>query len=694
MDEPDLFETVAKAGETERDEVRRLTELLHRWNREYYVLDAPSVPDAEYDRVFQALQALEGRFPELKSATSPTQRVGGEVREDLAKSVHVVPMLSIHTETDFSEKGAYAFDERLRRELGDVPFLYECELKFDGLAVNLRYEHGRLVAAATRGDGLVGEDVTANARTIRNIPLELDESHAPNVLEVRGEVIMHKADFERLNARQIASGEKIFVNPRNAAAGALRQLDSRVAASRPLHFYAYGIGECSDADFATRQSTLLERLAALGFPVARERRLATCARELADFHEHVQDIRSTLPFEIDGVVYKVDDFALQRRLGFIAREPRWACAHKYPPEEALTRVLGIDVQVGRTGRMTPVARLEPVFVGGVTLSNATLHNEDHIRALGLMVGDTVVVRRAGDVIPEVLRVLTERRAPDAQPFRMPSLCPVCGSAVVRDDEEKDSRCTGGLFCPAQVKLSLVHFASRRAMGIDGLGEKLVESLVDAGVVKTSADLFTLTTGALAPLDRMGEKSAAKLIANIAKSKETTLARFVFALGIRHVGEATAQDLARHFGSLEAIVEATREELSKVDEVGVVVAESIASFFREPHNRAVLERLIACGIHWPSPKHECEAKTGAAGKGFVITGTLTTLSRDAAKDAILAAGGIVLSSVSKKTDYLVAGDAAGSKLEKARALGVAIIDEAALLKLLQQEPIGVTGELFS
>ena len=441
-----------------RARMQQYAELLDRWNYEYYVLDNPSVPDAEYDRVFRALSELEERYPQLKSATSPTLRVGGEVRSDLTKVRHAVPMLSIRTETDFTDEGALAFDERVRKELGlnetDAAIVYDAELKFDGLAVNLRYENGVLVGAQTRGDGTFGEDVTANARTIRSIPLRIDPKLAPAVLEVRGEVIMHKDDFEKLNEKQKELGEKTFVNPRNAAAGALRQLDSRITAQRPLHFYAYGTGEVSEANFAQSMSELFEKLTELGFPVAEQRRTVRGAQALAEFHRDVLAHRAELPFEIDGVVYKVDSYSQQRALGFVAREPRWACAHKYPPEEALSVVQAIDVQVGRTGRVTPVARLVPVFVGGVTVSNATLHNEDHIKELGLLIGDTVVVRRAGDVIPEIVRVVTDKRPENAQPFVMPSVCPICGSAVVRDEEEKDSRCTGGLVCPAQRKLYL------------------------------------------------------------------------------------------------------------------------------------------------------------------------------------------------------------------------------------------------
>jgi len=680
----------------------RLAAQIRQWDHEYYVLDAPSVPDAEYDRVFRELADLEARYPQLRDPASPTQRVGGKAREDLGKVTHRVPMLSIRTETDFSDEGALAFDARVRKALGltdDAPPVeYDCELKFDGLAANLRYEKGVLVSAATRGDGVVGEDVTENVRTIRSVPLKLE--NAPDVLEVRGEVIMHKEDFESINKVLAARGEKRFVNPRNAAAGSLRQLDSRITASRPLHFYAYGLGECSDSGFADSMSALLERLRALGLPVAAERRTVQGPQALSEFHRHVSEIRETLPFEIDGVVYKVNDFERQRELGFVAREPRWACAHKYPPQEALSVVTAIDVQVGRTGRVTPVARLEPVFVGGVTVSNATLHNEEHIAQLGLMIGDTVVVRRAGDVIPEIVRVLPERRPADARAFVMPGHCPVCGSAVVRDDEEKDSRCTGGLVCPAQMKLSLVHFASRRAMGIDGLGEKIVDLLVDtpAVAVKSPADLYALTMEQLVQIDRMGAKSAANLLHAIDESRQTTLARFVFALGIRHVGEATARDLALRFRTLEALEKAGIEELLTVNDVGEVIAESVYSFFHEPRNIAQIERLVAAGVHWEQGEGDAPRNELIAGRTFVLTGTLPTWSRDEAKDRILAAGGVVSGSVSRKTNFVVAGSAAGSKLEKAQALGVPVIDEAELRRMLGVEEDaspseGRTGALF-
>ena len=699
LDDDFSGEAKAKALEPTKvpERMRELIALIEKWDYEYYVLDAPSVPDAEYDRTFNELKALEALYPEFKNPASPTARVGGAVRSDLAKVTHAVPMLSIHTETDFSSEGAIAFDRRVRSELGlsddDPAIHYDCELKFDGLAANLRYEKGVLVQAATRGDGQVGEDVTANVRTIRSIPLKL-EGDVPDVLEVRGEVIMHREDFEALNRRQAELGQKLFVNPRNAAAGSLRQLDPTVTAKRSLRFYAYALGEVSGGAFAPTQTEVLNRLESLGFPVAKQHSAVMGPEALARFHDDIEALRPTLPFDIDGVVYKVDDLELQKRLGFIAREPRWACAHKYPPEEALTICEAIDIQVGRTGKLTPVARLKPVFVGGVTVSNATLHNEDHIAGLDLRVGDTVVVRRAGDVIPEVVRVLHERRPEGTEPFVMPSVCPVCGSATIRDEEEKDTRCTGGLVCPSQMKLSLVHFASRRAMGIDGLGEKIVNLLVDEGLVKSPADIFSLTHEVLIaptnatvesakPIKRMGPKAASNLLVNIAKAKETTFARFIFALGCRHVGEATALSLAQHFRTLDRLEAADEAALMQVDDVGEIIAQSIVAFFKEPHNRTVIEALIAAGVMWPAVEAPTEGTTSlVAGKTFVLTGTLPTLSRDEAKDLLIAAGAKVSGSVSKKTDFVVAGTEAGSKLEKAQTLGIRILDEETLMAMLK------------
>lgn len=669
--------------EKTKERMRALEKDLERWNYEYYVLDAPSVPDSEYDKAFRELSDLENKYPQLKSPASPTERVGGAARSDLAKVQHAVPMLSIHTETDFEAEGARAFDDRVRKGLGlsesDPEVEYDVELKFDGLAMNLRYEKGVLVSAATRGDGLVGEDVTANVKTIRTVPLQLPAG-VPDVLEVRGEVIMHKADFERLNDEQKMEGHKPFVNPRNAAAGCLRQLDPKVTAKRKLSFYAYGLGEVS-APLALTHSGTLDCLQKWGFPVASQRRVVKGWKALAEFHNWVKSIRQTLPFEIDGVVYKVNSLAEQNELGFISREPRWACAHKYPPEEALTVVEDIDVQVGRTGKLTPVARLKPVFVGGVTVSNATLHNEDFIAELGLKIGDTVVVRRAGDVIPEVVRVLPERRTGAEKDFVMPDHCPVCGSETFRDEEEKDTRCTGGLFCPAQRRESLVHFASRLALNIDGLGEKVIDQLLEAGLIQTPADLYRITEEKLLTLERFGKKSAANLVEAIEKSKETTLARFIYALGIRHVGESTARDLAQHFRSLEALMSADVDALLKVNDVGEVIAQSIIHFFEEPHNRHVIENLVDLGVHWPTPEASA-VNDLVSGKTFVLTGTLPSMGREEAKALLLAQGAKVASSVSKKTDYVVAGNEAGSKLEKAQALGVAVIDEAKMLEMLK------------
>ena len=689
FDQPSLFDEPTSTEKTDEKvnlevHVEALREKLERWNYEYYVLDAPSVSDSEYDRVFRELVELETAYPELMSDTSPTQRVGGAVRSDMAKVTHAVPMLSIHTETDFEATGAEAFDERVRKALGtedDVE--YDAELKFDGLAINLRYENGVLVSGATRGDGTVGEDVTANVKTIRTIPLRLPED-APRILEVRGEVIMHKSDFEKLNDQQRLEGQKAFVNPRNAAAGCLRQLDPKITAKRRLRFYAYGVGEVSHSLAATH-SGILDELSRFGFPVVKEREVVKGWKALAAFHDYVREIRSSLPFDIDGVVYKVNDLRLQDELGFISREPRWACAHKYPPEEAMTQVIGIDVQVGRTGKLTPVARLKPVFVGGVTISNATLHNEDIIAELGLMIGDHVIVRRAGDVIPEVVSVKKELREGNETPFVMPSVCPICGSETFRDEEEKDTRCTGGLFCPAQRKESRVHFASRLALNIDGMGDKVIDQLLDAELIATPADIYTLSDNKLMALERFGEKSAQKLIAAIEKSKETTFARFIYALGIRHVGESTARDLAAHFRTLDALMAASTEELLKVADVGEVIAASILHFFEEEHNREVIAQLVNVGIHWETPAEQVNNDL-VSGKTFVLTGTLPTMGREEAKALLLEQGAKVSGSVSKKTNYVVAGAEAGSKLEKAQSLGVAVIDEEQMLKLLKGEAL--------
>jgi DNA ligase (NAD+) len=667
-----------------------LRDRIERANHEYYVLDAPVLPDAEYDRLYRELQGLEEEYPSLVTPHSPTQRVGATPRTDLPKVAHAVPMLSIRTETDSGPEGAAAFDQRMRRELklapADPPIQYNAELKFDGIAISLRYEQGLLARAATRGDGQVGEDVTPNVRTIRSVPLRLKSAKPPALLEVRGEVFMRRADFEGLNERQRVAGEKVFVNPRNAAAGFVRQLDSRITASRPLSFYAYGYGEVAGWELPREQSAVLDALADMGVPVSAERTVAAGADGLMKFHATVGAKRDQLQFDIDGVVYKVNSLELQSRLGFVSREPRWAVAHKFPAQEQLTRVVDIEVQVGRTGKLTPVARLEPVFVSGVTVSNATLHNEDYINALELRVGDTVIVRRAGDVIPQIVAVLTERRPRDARRFVMPSQCPVCGSAVVRDESEKDHRCGGGLVCPAQRKQALLHFASRRAMDIDGLGDKLVEQLVDQGIVQTAADLYRLEPATLAGLERMGEKSAANLVAAIGKSRDTTLARFIFALGVRNVGEATARDLAQHFGGLDGLLGADEETLQQVAEVGPVVAASIVRFFREPHNLEVVQQLRKLGVRWNEGPGERAAEKALSRKTFVLTGTLPRMTREQAKELIESLGGKVTGSVSRKTDYVVAGADPGGKYDRARELGIAVLDEDALLKLVEGEKV--------
>ena len=703
----------APASSAIKKEVNELRAQLDRWAHQYYVQDAPEVPDAEYDRAYQQLQALEAQHPELVTPDSPTQRVGGAVMADLAPVRHAVPMLSIRTETDVSAAGAEKFEQQLRTYLAteqrrfegklegarriqplsqaamDVvngaPVEYVAELKFDGLAMNLRYENRVLVHAATRGDGEVGEDVTHNIRTMRQIPLVLPPE-APPVLEVRGEVYMARLDFERLNEAQRARDQKTFVNPRNAAAGAVRQLDPAIAAQRPLRFFAYGVGEVTPpaqggSQFATHYE-LLQTLKSWGFPVAAQTQYVLGASELIAFHQRIGQQRDQLPYDIDGVVYKVNSLALQRELGFKTREPRWAVAHKYPAQEQLTTVLAIDIQVGRTGKLTPVAKLAPVFVGGVTVTNATLHNEDEARRKDVRIGDTVIVRRAGDVIPEVVSVLLDKRVSGAPQFSMPRQCPVCGSAAIREEGEADYRCTGGLFCAAQRKEAILHFAHKRAVEVEGLGDKLVEQMVDAGVIRTLPDLYKLGFASLASLDRMADKSANNLVAALEKSKHTTLPRFVFGLGIRHVGEATAKALARHFGQLDRIMDATEAQLLEVDDVGPIVAQSIRTFFDQPHNREVVEQLRACGVTWEESEPVAVAAKPLSGKTFVITGTLPALSRDEARDMIELAGGKVAGSVSKKTDYVVAGLDAGSKLVKAEALGLVVIDEAALRALLE------------
>jgi len=667
-----------------------LRALIQHHDHRYYVLDAPEIPDADYDRLFQELQAIETAQPELRTPDSPTQRVAGRVLEGFTPVRHRVPMLSIRTETDTSAAGARAFDARVRRELAlaesDPPVEYAAELKFDGLAINLRYVAGVLVQAATRGDGETGEDVTQNIRTIKAIPLRL-QGAAPPVLEVRGEVYLRRDDFERLNERQRETGAKTFVNPRNAAAGAVRQLDPAIAAQRPLSFFAYGLGEVQGWALPPTHSATLDAIEAFGLPVCADRRVTLGADGLVAFHAAMGARRDALPFDIDGVVYKVNRLDLQQRLGFVTREPRWAVAHKYPAQEQVTRLNGIEIQVGRTGKLTPVAKLEPVFVGGTTVSNATLHNLFELRRKGVRVGDRVIVRRAGDVIPEVVGRIAEPRQHYVPNFRMPRACPVCGSAVQREKGGIDHRCTGGLFCAAQRKQALLHFAGRRAMDIEGLGDKLVDQLVDGGLIRTLPELYKLGVAKLAALERMADRSAANLVAALEQSKRTTLARFLYALGIRHVGEATARDLARHFGTLDRVMDAGVEQLLEVPDVGPVVARSIRTFFDQPHNREVVEHLRAAGIRWD--EHEGAAADAAAlplaGKTVVLTGTLPTLTRDEAKALLEAAGAKVTGSVSTKTDAVVAGEEAGSKLDKARALGVPVLDEAQMRAWIEGRP---------
>ena len=679
---------LTKTDPSDPNRAAQLRRLLHEYDHRYYVLDDPAVPDAEYDRLFRELQAIEARHPDLVTPDSPTQRVGGQALDSFASVRHAVPMLSIRTETDTEASGARNFDARVRRELGldaSAPLVrYVAEPKFDGLAINLRYERGVLVQAATRGDGEVGEDVTQNVRTMGQVPLRLPAS-VPQVLEVRGEVYMRHDDFAALNERQREKGLKTFVNPRNAAAGAVRQLDPAIAAQRPLSFFAYGFGEWRSADSNgpafESHFELLQTFKCWGFPVSDLVRTAQGAAELMVYYESIARQRDHLEFDIDGVVYKVDSLALQARLGFVTREPRWAVAHKFPAQEQLTTVVGIEVQVGRTGKLTPVAKLAPVFVGGVTVTNATLHNEDEVRRKDVRIGDTVIVRRAGDVIPEVVAVLFDRRPSDVKEFSMPRQCPVCGSTAVREEGEADYRCTGGLVCSAQRKQAILHFAQRRAVEVEGLGEKLVDQLVDGEVIRTLPDLYRLGLTSLASLERMAEKSAQNILDALQRSKQTTLPRFLFGLGIRHVGEATAKELARHFGKLDAIMDASVEQLLQVSDIGPIVANSVRTFFDQKHNREVVEQLRACGVTWEEGAPAPMALKPLAGHTLVLTGTLPTLSRDQAKDLIESAGGKVAASVSKKTMYLVAGAEAGSKLDKAREMGVPVLDEPGLKELL-------------
>ena len=659
-----------------------LRERLERWNYEYHVLDQPSVPDAEYDRTLRELQALEAAHPALARPDSPTRRVGAEPLDAFASVRHEQPMLSL--DNAFSDEEFEQFHRRVLDRLGDPEAALEfaCEPKLDGVAVSLLYRDGALERAATRGDGTTGEDITDNVATIRSVPLRLRGDGYPAVLEVRGEVYLLHEGFAQLNREAAGRGEKGFVNPRNAAAGSLRQLDSRVTARRPLQLCCYGVGLVSGGELPDTHWAIMERLHGWGLRINSESALVTGLADCFDYYRRLEARRAELPYDIDGIVYKVNDLALRERLGFVSRAPRWAIARKFPAQEELTRLLAVEFQVGRTGAITPVARLEPVFVGGVTVSNATLHNLDEIERLGVMVGDTVIVRRAGDVIPQVVSVVADRRPDDAAPIVAPTACPVCGSAVEREEGGAVLRCLGGLVCAAQRMAALRHFASRRAMDIDGLGDKLVEQLVERGLVKTVADLYALRREDLLGLERMGEKSADNLLAALAASKATTLPRFLYALGIREVGEATARSLASHFGSYEALAAASEERLLAVDDVGPVVADHLRRFFDDPASQAVVGALRKAGVHWPEAEAEAE-DAPLKGQTWVVTGKLESMTRDEATAALQVLGARVAGSVSAKTHTLVAGPGAGSKLAKAEALSVPVIDEAAFLAFLDE-----------
>ena len=670
---------------TDEARISQIRDLIRLYDFQYYVQDAPTVSDNEYDGLFRELQALEAKHPNLVTPDSPTQRVGGSPVRAFSSITHRVAMLSLNNA--FGDDELNAFDKRVREGLGLNQVEYAVEPKFDGLAITLTYENGIFTQGATRGDGYTGEDVTHNLKTIRSIPQRLNIQKPPKLLEVRGEVLMFKADFDVLNQQQESRGDKVFANPRNAAAGSLRQLDPNITATRPLSFFAYGLGANHGVPELNTQSACMNYLESLRLPVSNLRAVVKGAEGLLGFYEKVGAQRASLPFDIDGVVYKVNSLAQQAELGFVSRAPRWAIAHKFPAEEALTIVEGIDVQVGRTGAITPVARLKPVFVGGVTVTNATLHNEDEMRRKDVRIGDTVSIRRAGDVIPEVVGIVLEKRPSNALLFTMPTECPVCGSHIKKQQEEAVARCTGGIFCAAQRKQAMIHFASRKAMDIEGFGDKLVEQLVDSNLANNLADIYRLDFHALTNLDRMAEKSAQNIIDALEKSKKTTLARFIYALGIRNVGEATAKDLARYFGNVEAVQDANIEQLQQVPDVGPIVAESIVNFFSEAHNREIINSLISpielggAGIHWDAVAAKSNATGVFTGKTFVLTGTLPTLGREDAKALIENVGGKVSGSVSKKTDFVVAGADAGSKLTKAQELGVGVIDETDLLKML-------------
>ncbi|MEW9796772.1 NAD-dependent DNA ligase LigA [Alteromonas sp. CYL-A6] len=677
--------------ETIRAQAEDLRARINEYNYQYYVLDDPTVPDAEYDRQLRVLQQLEAEYPALVTPDSPTQKVGGQPLDAFTPVQHEVPMLSL--DNAFDEESLYAFEKRIFDRLKSSETLrFSCEPKLDGLAVSILYENGVLVRAATRGDGQTGENITQNVRTIANVPLKLRGNSFPERLEVRGEVFMPKDGFEQLNNRQRERGEKIFANPRNAAAGSLRQLDSRITAKRPLMFYAYSLGVVSPDTFTLpdHHSERLSLLAQWGLPLCPQADTATGAKGCLAYYHRILDAREGLPYDIDGVVFKVDSIALQQTLGFVARAPRWAIAQKFPAQEEVTRLTDVEFQVGRTGAITPVARLEPVFVGGVTVSNATLHNQDEINRLGVKIGDYVIIRRAGDVIPQVVSVVEAKRPDDVSEIVFPDHCPVCDSQVEKVEGEAVARCTGGLICAAQRKQALKHFASRKALDIDGLGDKLVDQLVDADLVHSPADFFRLSLADLISLERVGEKSASNLLSSLEASKTTTLNKFLYALGIREVGESTALNLAQHFGTLDAIRQADSDTLQTVQDVGSVVAEHICNFFREAHNNDVIDALIEEGVNWPDIVLPDEDAQPLKGQTCVLTGTLSAMGRNDAKALLQQLGAKVSGSVSGSTDFLVAGEKAGSKLTKAQSLGVDVWDEDKLLSVLKEHGLYTAG----
>ena len=664
------------------EQISQLRAQLEEHNHNYYVLDAPSIPDAEYDRLMRELSALEQANPEFQSPDSPTQKVGGAALDKFEQVTHQVPMLSL--DNAFSEEEFAAFNRRIKERVMDNKELtFCCEPKLDGLAVSIIYRNGVLVQAATRGDGMVGENITQNVKTIRNVPLKLRGDDFPAELEVRGEVFMDSAGFAKLNSEAEKRGDKVFVNPRNAAAGSLRQLDSKVTAKRPLMFYAYSTGLVADGQLPEDHYQQLAKLTGWGLPLCPETKLVEGQQAALDYYQDILTRRSDLAYEIDGVVIKVNDKKLQERLGFVARAPRWAIAFKFPAQEEITQLLDVEFQVGRTGAITPVARLEPVFVGGVTVSNATLHNGDEIARLGVKIGDTVIIRRAGDVIPQITQVVLERRPDDAKEIEFPATCPICDSHVERIEGEAVARCTGGLVCQAQRKQAIKHFASRKALDVDGLGDKIVDQLVDRELIKTPADLFILKQGHFESLERMGPKSAKNLVNALQDAKQTTLAKFLYSLGIREVGEATAQNLANHFLTLEKITQASVDALTEVSDVGEIVAKHVRGFFSEEHNMAVVNALIEQGIHWPELTAPSADAQPLAGLTYVLTGTLSELNRNDAKARLQALGAKVSGSVSAKTDALIAGEKAGSKLTKAQDLGIDVLTEADLIALLSE-----------